>query len=631
MRKRTADVVLTGKNAEINFDQLLLPPNIVRGLKAAGFEKPSPIQLKAIPLGLTGVDIIAQAKSGTGKTCVFSVLALAAVRPEVVDPQVVIMAPTRELAVQSAEVIREIGVVADRRIRCVTFIGGISVEDDLRELRRPDGCHIIVGSPGRLYDVVYKRKAFNSTQIKLLVLDEADKMVEEESMLKDIHGLCAAFPQDKQILAFSATFNSGVIKTLSGLMKNPQRISLVDSVNESYCGCGGEENDNDHEAELSLRISGANARPTEKERGLELKGVSQFVFAVEKKETPYAQFQEKARILSELLDSAEFNQCLVFCSGKAWGTVLSEWLTKRGWRSAFLGGGRDTPQKERLAVMEAAKSFQLRVLVSTDLVARGVDIERVNMVVNFDMPGEIETYFHRVGRTGRFGTYGVAVNFVEEEDIPFIEQLEAHMGHKLTRLEDVKAIPKDFYAYDFETKEEKDLLTELKSSRLAVQLRSKAKNVDEEADGMACLQHVVLNAQKREAEEQMERAKKRRKTSRKRRARKDCEEEEEKEESTGAAPMKATKQGQTSPSSWWQWWQWWWQWSRQQQQQQQQRRYANWSGNQSYCGCTHCRQVSCHCCHSHRCCCCCSSSSRSLSSSSCSSSDTDTATSSESE
>lgn len=579
MRKRTNDVILSGKDAEIDFTQLLLPPNIVRGLKLAGFEKPSPIQLKAIPLGRTGVDIIAQAKSGTGKTCVFSVLTLAIVDPKVAEPQAIVMAPTRELAAQSAEVIQAIGSEADKDIRCVTFIGGLSVDDNLRELRRPDGCHIIVATPGRLCDIACKRKALNTSKLKMIVLDEADRIAEEPSLFRDTKAICDILPQDKQVLAFSATFSSICVNSLSTLMKNPQRISLISPGDDERC------------AQSDNGTNNTNST-TEKERGLELEGVSQFVFPIEKKETPYAQFQEKARVLSELLDSTEFNQCLVFCSGRAWGSVLSDWLSKRGWRSSFLGGGRDVSQKERLAVMEAAKNFQLRVLVSTDLISRGVDIERVNMVVNFDMPSDIETYFHRIGRTGRFGTYGVAVNFMEESDITFVEQLETHMGHAIRRLEDVRSIPKDLYAYEFETKEERDSLTELKSSRLAVQLKSKARDVSEEMEGMKCLREVAIEAQKREAESQIEREKKKRRKVKRRRKSKGVLKE---------SPQMPIAEGQrenevdtaaSANSWWWTWWYW----------NQFNNQKVNQFQQQPNCCCCCCQ------CHCHHCCCQCSDS-----------------------
>ena len=574
MRKRTNDVVLSGKDAEIDFAQLLLPQNIVRGLKMAGFEKPSPIQLKAIPLGRTGVDIIAQAKSGTGKTCVFSVLALAAVDPKIMTPQAIIVAPTRELAAQSAEVIQAIGSEADRSIRCVTFIGGLSVDDNLRELRRPDGCHIIVATPGRLCDVACKRKALDPSKVKMLVLDEADRIAEEPSLFRDTKALCGIFPPNKQMLVFSATFSSVCVDALSALMKDPQRISLI--------GCNENEEEKRSDNTPTNENTHSNNPETEKERGLELEGVSQFVFNVERKETPYAQFQEKARVLSELLDSTEFNQCLVFCSGRAWGSVLSDWLSKRGWRSSFLGGGRDISQKERLAVMEAAKNFQLRVLVSTDLISRGVDIERVNMVVNFDMPSDIETYFHRIGRTGRFGTYGIAVNLVEEGDLPFVGQLETHMGHPIRRLQDPKAIPKDLYVYEFETKEERDSLTELKSSRLAVQLKSKARNVDEEKEGLRCLREVTVEAQKREAETLIEREKKRRKTKKKRAKNAPREDQE-------VLITERDQGGEVNTTAWWWWWMWYW------------GQLNNQGGNQPQqpCNCCHCHcHHHCHCCHS---------------------------------
>ena len=246
-------------------------------------------------------------------------------------------------------------------------------------------------------------------------------------------------------------------------------------------------------------------------RAIALLGVSHFVVEVDNSEcgassatatattvdTPQgraiAAFEAKARALAAVLDGTEFNQCLVFCGSKQWACLLSEWLCERGWRSAFIGGGGAMTQRERLAVMAAARRFEVRVLVSTDLVARGVDIARVNVVVNFDLPAPqqphqqphnnhhqqedthtaLHTYFHRAGRTGRFGTLGVVLSLCDPRsprDAAFVAQLEAFLGRRVPRLDVAHGarVPRELYAHTMETREEQEALSAFQTSRALV-------------------------------------------------------------------------------------------------------------------------------------------------------------------
>ncbi|XP_037540029.1 probable ATP-dependent RNA helicase DDX20 [Nematolebias whitei] len=371
-RKRTDDVLLSEK---IEFSSLLLSRAVLDGLSAAGFHKPSPIQLKAIPLGRCGLDLIVQAKSGTGKTCVFCTIALDSLVLENPATQVLILAPTREIAVQIHSVMMAIGCAIEG-LECHVFIGGRPVSQDKQRLKK---CHIAVGSPGRIKQLI-ELDILSPVSIRLFVLDEADKLLEEGSFQEQINWIFSSLPVNKQMLALSATYPESLAQYLTRYMNEPTFVRL----NPSDMG---------------------------------LKGLKQFYKLVPSHPLPHKVFEEKVQHLLELFSKIPFNQALVFSNLHTRAQHLADILSSKGLPAVCISGGLS--QDQRLEAMSKLKQYQCRVLISTDLTSRGIDAEKVNLVINLDVPQDWETYMHRIGRAGRFGTQGMAVTYCchgEEEN-----------------------------------------------------------------------------------------------------------------------------------------------------------------------------------------------------------------------
>ncbi|KAK2182715.1 hypothetical protein NP493_340g02001 [Ridgeia piscesae] len=361
-KRRTADVLI---RENVDFAGLMLRADVLAGLKRAGFQRPSPIQLKAIPLGRCGLDLIVQAKSGTGKTCVFAVVALESLCLESATVQVLVLAPTREIAVQLWEVINTLGS-AMTALRCYTFIGGLPLAEDVQKLQC---CHIVVGTPGRVKQLIEENLLDTST-IRLFVLDEADKLL-EENFQESVNWIYSTLPENKQMMAVSATYPEILAQHLRRYMRNPTfvRLNITDPA---------------------------------------LLGIRQYYEAAAY--NPQKAYDNKVKQLTRLLSSVNFHQCLVFSNYQMRAQSLSDTLNAHGWPATYISGSRE--QQDRLAAMAQLKTLQCRVLVSTDLTARGIDANHINLVVNLDLPHDHETYLHRIGRAGRFGTYGAAVSFV---------------------------------------------------------------------------------------------------------------------------------------------------------------------------------------------------------------------------
>jgi len=387
-RKRTRDVLTTqggdGDDGDgehqVDFESMMLSRPVLQGLHSMGFVRPSPIQLRAIPLGRLGVDIIAQSKSGTGKTCVFSVVALEnldmssdepsarehastarSAPPAPISrckPQCLILAPTREIALQSNEVLRGIGKFV-RALRVSCFIGGLSVAGDQLELQR--GCHVAIGTPGRIAALVHEG-ALVVSSVRLLVLDEADKLL-DATFEDQVRFVLASLPKKRQTLALSATYPPGSIEKLESMfmMKEPQRI-IVSADTPS------------------------------------LEGVQQYFVQVDDRAQSFQELDAKVEALVQIFDQLSFNQCIVFCNDRAryvrgshahahthartlaWSLMnhatcwrpslraheLAARLNEEGWSAAYIAG--EQPQPERMEAMRKLRSFLIRVLVSTDLV-----------------------------------------------------------------------------------------------------------------------------------------------------------------------------------------------------------------------------------------------------------------------
>ncbi|XP_061668014.1 probable ATP-dependent RNA helicase DDX20 [Syngnathoides biaculeatus] len=371
-RNRTDDVILT---EGIDFRSLLISEVVLDGLSAAGFQKPSPIQLKAIPLGRCGLDLIVQAKSGTGKTCVFCTIALDSLVLENSATQVLVLAPTREIAVQIHSVVMAIGCAMEG-LQCQVFIGGRPLSQDKLHLKK---CHVAVGSPGRIKQLI-ELGMLSTASIRLFVLDEADKLLEEGSFQEQINWIYSSLPVNKQMLALSATYPESLAQHLTHYMRDPTFVRL-------------------------------------NPRDMELKGLRQYYKLVQSHPVPHKVFEEKVRHLLELFSKIPFNQALVFSNLHTRAQHLADILSSKGLPAVCISGGLS--QEQRLEAMSKLKHYQCRVLISTDLTSRGIDAEKVNLVINLDVPQDWETYMHRIGRAGRFGTQGLAVTYCchgEEEN-----------------------------------------------------------------------------------------------------------------------------------------------------------------------------------------------------------------------
>ncbi|KAM4571566.1 putative ATP-dependent RNA helicase DDX20 [Fundulus diaphanus] len=371
-RKRTDDVLLA---EGIDFSSLLLSQAVLDGLSSAGFQKPSPIQLKAIPLGRCGLDLIVQAKSGTGKTCVFVTIALDSLVLDNPATQVLVLAPTREIAVQIHSVVMAIGCSMEG-LECHVFIGGRPVSQDKAHLKK---CHIAVGSPGRIKQLI-ELGMLSTASVRLFVLDEADKLLEEGSFQEQINWIFSSLPANKQMLALSATYPESLAHHLTRYMNEPTFVRL----NLSDMG---------------------------------LKGLKQYYKLVQSHPLPHKVFEEKVQHLLELFSKVPFNQALVFSNLHTRAQHLADILSSKGLPAVCISGGLS--QDQRLEAMSKLKQYQCRVLISTDLTSRGIDAEKVNLVINLDVPQDWETYMHRIGRAGRFGTQGMAVTYCchgEEEN-----------------------------------------------------------------------------------------------------------------------------------------------------------------------------------------------------------------------
>ncbi|NWY66285.1 DDX20 helicase, partial [Erithacus rubecula] len=337
-RFRTRDVLLPGGPAD--FGSLLLSPPVLAGLRAAGFQRPSPVQLKAIPLGRCGLDLIVQAKSGTGKTGVFASIALEAVLLDSPATQVLILAPTREIAVQIHAVLSTLGVGLEG-LQCHVFIGGTPLGQDRARLRR---CHIAVGSPGRIKQLI-ELEYLSTGSIRLFVLDEADKLLEEGSFQEQVNWIYSSLPANKQMLAVSATYPESLAAALSRYMREPTFVRL---------------------------------NPTDPS----LLGLKQYYKIVNSHPLPHKTFEEKTQHLQELFSKIPFNQALVFSNLHSRAQHLAEILTSRGFPAECIAGNMN--QSQRLDAMAKLKQFHCRVLISTDLTSRGIDAEKVNLVINLD-------------------------------------------------------------------------------------------------------------------------------------------------------------------------------------------------------------------------------------------------------
>ncbi|TYZ64246.1 hypothetical protein PybrP1_004418 [[Pythium] brassicae (nom. inval.)] len=408
--------------AAATFADLPLHADVQRALARMRFRAPSPVQLRALPLALFGSDVVAQAKSGTGKTGVFAAAAVERVvgAPEALAAQVaplaLLLAPTREVAAQIAAVVQQ---VAHFR------------PDVAENLRR--GCHIAIGTPGRVKALVEQR-ALRCHALRLLVLDEVDKLLQSD-FESELHFIVAALPERRQTLAFSATFTTEQLAAVVRMMRSPQIVRVRGPQDTTVELVSTRE-----ELATWTQREAAGGHPE-----LWLRHVKQFYSVVTRAASSSSggggsgsdasaalDMGAKVAKLASLLAEVVFSQCMVFCNDKLRAEALATALAAQGWPAVCITGAQ--PQAARSEAMAGFRAFRSRVLVSTDLTARGIDVDRVNFVVNLDLPRDPATYLHRVGRAGRFGGRGLAVTLLAAEDVGAVEMLARVFGMSIAEL-----------------------------------------------------------------------------------------------------------------------------------------------------------------------------------------------------
>ncbi|KAK9480844.1 P-loop containing nucleoside triphosphate hydrolase protein [Lipomyces japonicus] len=351
------------------FRDFLLKPELLRAIVDCGFEHPSEVQQVCIPQSILGTDVLCQAKSGLGKTAVFVLSTLQQLDPVAGEVSVVVMCHTRELAYQiKNEYARFSKYMPD--VRTAVFYGGTPIQKDVELIKNKDTSpHIIVATPGRLNALV-REKHLRLNNVKVFVLDECDKMLDTVDMRRDVQEIFRATPHQKQVMMFSATLSQEIRPICKKFMQNPLEIYV------------------DDETKLTLH------------------GLQQYYIKLEER--------EKNRKLNDLLDNLEFNQVIIFVKSTNRANELNRLLTECNFPSIAVHSG--IPQEERIARYKSFKEFNKRICVSTDVFGRGIDIERINLAINYDLPSDADSYLHRVGRAGRFGTKGLAISFVSSKD-----------------------------------------------------------------------------------------------------------------------------------------------------------------------------------------------------------------------
>ncbi|KAG0336818.1 translation initiation factor eIF4A [Podila horticola] len=355
-----------------NFDNMNLSPELLRGIYAYGFERPSSIQQRAILPVVKGHDVIAQAQSGTGKTATFSISALQKLDLSNPQCQALILAPTRELAQQIQKVVIALGDFM--KVTCHACIGGTNVREDMKILG--DGAQVVVGTPGRVFDMI-NRGALKTDHMKMFILDEADEML-SRGFKDQIYDVFQRLPPSTQVVLLSATMPADVMEVTTKFMRDPIRILV-------------------------------------KKDELTLEGIKQFYVAVEKEEW-------KLDTLCDLYETVTITQAVIFCNTRRKVDWLTEKLTAREFTVSAMHG--DMEQGQREVIMKEFRSGSSRVLIATDLLARGIDVQQVSLVINYDIPANKENYIHRIGRGGRFGRKGVAINFITADDTRMLREIE---------------------------------------------------------------------------------------------------------------------------------------------------------------------------------------------------------------
>lgn len=359
-------------NVELTFKDLNLPPSILQALEKVGYEKPSPIQAESIPLLLEGHDLLGQAQTGTGKTAAFALPMLANIDPDVTTPQLLVLAPTRELAIQVAEAF-QVYASFSQKIRVLPIYGGQSYDNQIRQLKR--GVQVVVGTPGRVIDHI-NRGTLKLNSLRFLVLDEADEML-RMGFIDDVETILSHAPAERQTALFSATMPAPIKKISERYLRDPKHVKIASKVTTA----------------ATIRQRYCQVAP-----------------------------HHKLEALTRIMEVEPFDGMIIFVRTKTATIELADKLAARGFDVEPLNG--DIAQAARERTVEKLKQGQIDILVATDVVARGLDVERVSHVINFDIPYDSESYVHRIGRTGRAGRAGDAILFISHREKRLLGAIE---------------------------------------------------------------------------------------------------------------------------------------------------------------------------------------------------------------
>lgn len=396
-RIRTTDVTDTKGN---EFEDYCLSRPLLMGIFEKGWEKPSPIQEESIPIALTGRDIMARAKNGTGKTGAYTIPVLEKTNTENNFIQALVLVPTRELALQTSQICKQLSKHTGHNVMVTT--GGTSLRDDI--LRLEDPVHLVIATPGRILDLM-KQSIAKMDKCSVLVLDEADKLLSKDfqNMLDDI---ISFLPQDRQIMLYSATFPITVKNFMDRYLTKAYEINLMQE--------------------------------------LTLKGITQYYAFVEEK--------QKVHCLNTLFSKLQINQAIIFCNTTQRVELLAKKITELGYSCYYIHSRMQ--QEHRNRVFHDFRNGACRNLVCTDLFTRGIDIQSVNVVINFDFPRVSETYLHRIGRSGRYGHMGLAINMITHDDRVPMYVIEKELSTKIVPFPCKEAVDKRLYVAEYQTEEE---------------------------------------------------------------------------------------------------------------------------------------------------------------------------------
>merc|ERR1711976_975851 len=391
LRKKTTDVTDT-KGCE--FEDFCLKRELLMGIFEKGWEKPSPIQEASIPIAQSGGDVLARAKNGTGKTGAYSIPILDSIDTSKDVIQGMIVVPTRELALQTSQIAIELSKHLGIKVMVTT--GGTNLKDDI--MRIYEKVHLVVATPGRMLDLMEKQVA-NVSHCKMLVLDEADKLLSQDfkGMLDKV---ISFLPAGRQILLYSATFPLTVESFVRKHLKEPYEINLMDE--------------------------------------LTLKGITQYY--------AFVQERQKVHCLNTLFSKLQINQSIIFCNSTQRVELLAKKITELGYSCYYIHA--KMAQAHRNRVFHDFRAGLCRNLVCSDLFTRGIDIQAVNVVINFDFPKMAETYLHRIGRSGRFGHLGIAINLITYDDRFSLHRIEQELGTEIRPIP--KVIDKSLYVAEFQ-------------------------------------------------------------------------------------------------------------------------------------------------------------------------------------